>query len=190
MDDGQLQVDARLLHDGTESFDLLLAVAGALEVHAGGEVAAHDLQTRGIAAGIVVHNGVSGHVDAHIGGALIGAFAHDALHHGFEHGECFDVAVVVDGGLAVRLQMERVDDVRVVEVGGGGLVRDVHGMVQRKIPDGERLVFGVAGVDAALVLVVELRQARGEFAGAGAGRGDYDERSGGLDVVVLAVSVV
>lgn len=35
VDDGQLQVDARLLHDGTESFDLLLAVAGALEVHAG-----------------------------------------------------------------------------------------------------------------------------------------------------------
>ena len=159
-------------------------------MHGGGEVAAHDFRTRGIAAGIVVHNGVSGHVDAHIGGALIGAFAHDALHHGFEHGECFDVAVVVDGGLAVRLQMDRVDDIGIVEVDGGSLVRDVDRMVGRKIPDGERLVFGIAGVDAALVLVVELAQARGEFAGARAGRGDHDERPGGLDVLVLAVSVV
>ena len=63
-------------------------------------------------------------------------------------------------------------------------------MVQRKIPDGERLVFGIAGVDAALVLVVQLRQARGEFAGARAGRGDHDERSAGLDVLVPAVAVI
>ena len=41
-----------------------------------------------------------------------------------------------------------------------------------------------------MVLVVELAQARGEFAGARAGRGDHDERPGGLDVLVLAVSVV
>ena len=68
--------------------------------------------------------------------------------------------------------MERVDDIGIVEVDGGSLVRDVDRMVERKIPDGERLVFGIAGVDAALVLVVELAQARGEFAGARAGRGD------------------
>ena len=86
--------------------------------------------------------------------------------------------------------MERVDDIGIVEVDGGSLVRDVGRMVERKIPDGERLVFGIAGVDAALVLVVELAQARGEFAGARAGRGDHDERPGGLDVLVLAVSVV
>ena len=72
-------------------------------MHGGSEVAAHDLHAGGIAAGIVVHNGVSGHVDAHIGGALIGAFAHDPLHHGLEDGERLDIAVVVDRGFPVRL---------------------------------------------------------------------------------------
>ena len=86
--------------------------------------------------------------------------------------------------------MEGVDDIGIVEVDGGSLVRDVDRMVERKIPDGERLVFGIAGVDAALVLVVQLRQARGEFAGARAGRGDHDERSAGLDVLVPAVAVI
>ena len=67
---------------------------------------------------------------------------------------------------------------------------DVHGMVQRKIPDGERLVFGVAGVDAALVLVVELAQAGGHFAAARAGGCDHHDGPRRLDVLVLAVSVV
>ena len=55
--------------------------------------------------------------------------------------------------------MEGVDDIGIVEVDGGSLVRDVHGMVQRKIPDGERLVFGVAASMPRMVLVVELAQA-------------------------------
>ena len=86
--------------------------------------------------------------------------------------------------------MPRVDDVAVVEVGRRGLVRDVHGVLERQVPHREGLVLGIAGLHAALVLVVELAEARGELARAGAGSGHHDERPARLDVVVLAKALV
>ena len=63
-------------------------------------------------------------------------------------------------------------------------------MAQRQIPDRERLKLGVARAHAALVLVIELAQARGHLAAAGAGRGHNDEAARRLDVVVAAEAVV
>ena len=85
--------------------------------------------------------------------------------------------------------MVRVDDVAVVQVCGRGLVRHVHGVLQGQVPHGERLELGVAGVDAALMLVVQLREAHGELAGAGAGGRDDNEGLRGLDVLVLSEAV-
>ena len=86
--------------------------------------------------------------------------------------------------------MEGVDHVHIVQVGGGGLIGQVHGMLQGDVPDGEGLELGVTGVDAALMLVVELAQAGGHLAAAGAGGGDHHQRTGGLDVVVDAEALV
>ena len=63
-------------------------------------------------------------------------------------------------------------------------------MLEREVPDGEGLVFRVARVNAALVLLVELAQAGRHFAGAGARRGHDDNGAGGFDVIVFAVAVV
>ena len=63
-------------------------------------------------------------------------------------------------------------------------------MAQRQVPDRERLKLGVARAHAALVLVIELAQARGHLAAAGAGRGHDDEAARRLDVVVAAEAVV
>ena len=112
------------------------------------------------------------------------------LKHGVEHREDLHVAVIVDGGLAVGLQMEGVDHVHVVEVGGGGLIGQVHRVLQRQVPDGEGLIFGVARADAPLVLVIELAEAGGHFAAAGAGRRDHHDGAAGLDVVVSAQALV
>ena len=55
----------------------------------------------------------------------------------FEHRESFHVAVVVHGRLVVRLQMEGVDHVHIVQIGGGRLIGQVHGVAERQVPDGE-----------------------------------------------------
>ena len=86
--------------------------------------------------------------------------------------------------------MEGVDDIGVVEVGRSSLVSDVDRMCEGQVPDREGLELGVAGGSAVLVLVIELRQAGGKLARAGAGGGDHDERTGGLDELVLAIAVV
>ena len=86
--------------------------------------------------------------------------------------------------------MEGVYHVDVVEVGGGGLVGEVHGVLEGQVPDREGLELGVTGLHAALVLVVELGEAGGHLAAAGAGRRDHDEAAGGLDVVVPAEALV
>ena len=86
--------------------------------------------------------------------------------------------------------MERIDDIGVVEVSRGGLVGNIDRMRQRKIPDREGLEFGIAGGGTVLMLVIQLREASGELARARAGRRHDDERTGGLDKLVLAIAVV
>ena len=86
--------------------------------------------------------------------------------------------------------MEGIDHVDVVEVRRGGFVGDVDRVVQRQAPDREGLEFGVTGLDAALVFLVELAQADGHLAAAGSGGRHDDERPGRLHVVVLAEAFV
>ena len=86
--------------------------------------------------------------------------------------------------------MVGVNHVYVVEIDGRRLIGNVHGVVQREIPDREGLELGVARADAALVLVVKLAQAGRHFSAAGPRRGDDDERTARFDVVVSAEALV
>ena len=99
----QLQLEHRLLADGA----LTLAAQR-------GVVAADDLLAGGLADRLVVEDAVAGHVDAHVGWGFVRALAQDLLKGGAQHREDLDIAVVVDGGGAVGLQVERVDHVDVV----------------------------------------------------------------------------
>ena len=78
--------------------------------------------SRCIAADVLVGEAVAYHVDSHVGGRLVGILTVDALEEGVQHWEYFDVAVVVDRGTAIGLQMERVDHVDIVQIGRGSLV--------------------------------------------------------------------
>ena len=86
--------------------------------------------------------------------------------------------------------MEGVDHVHVVEVGRRRLVGEIHRVLEGEVPDGERLVLGIARADAALILMVELAQAGRHLAAAGAGGGDDDDGAARLDKVVLTEPVV
>ena len=63
-------------------------------------------------------------------------------------------------------------------------------MLQRNIPDGEGLKFGIAGLDAPQVVVIKLGQTGRHLAASGSGCGDDHQRSGGLNIVVAAVAVL
>ena len=65
--------------------------------------------------------------------------------------------------------MEGVDHVDVGQIGCRGLIGEVDRVLERQVPDRERLIFGVARVHAALVLLIELAEAGRHLAGAGAG---------------------
>ena len=109
---------------------------------------------------LVVDDAVARHVDAHIGrGIDTGLSPAICSKMARSDRENLDVAVVVDRGHAVGLQVERVDHVDVVQVGGRRLVGEVDRVLERQVPDGEGLEFGIACGDAALVLMVELAEA-------------------------------
>ena len=154
------------------------------------EVTADNLVAASFAADLVVADAVAHHVDAHVGGGLVGALAHDLLHHGLDHREGLHVTVVVDRDLVVGLEVERVNDVAVVKVGRCGLVGNVDGVLELEVPDGEGLKFRVAGVYAMLVLVEELREARGQLARPRTRSRDHHERARRLDKVILAKALI
>ena len=112
------------------------------------------------------------------------------MEHGVEHREDLHIPVVVHRGLAIGLQVEGVDHIHVVEVCRGGLVGQIHRVLQRQVPDGEGLVLGVARPDAPLMVVVQLTQAGGHLAAAGAGGRHHHDGAAGLDVVVFTQALV
>ena len=156
----------------------------------GREITADDLVLGGLAAHLVVADAEAHHVHTHIRRRLVGTFPVDAVKQGIQHRENLDVAVVVDGDGAIGIEMERVDHVHVVEIGCSGLVCHIDGMFQRQAPHGEGLKLGVARVDAAFLLVVELAEAHGHLAAARTGCRDDDQGPRGLHVVVLSKSIV
>ena len=86
--------------------------------------------------------------------------------------------------------MEGVDHVNVVQVCGCGLVGDVDRMAEGKVPDREGLELGVAGLNAAFVLLVQLAKAYCHLSAAGAGSRDNYQRLGCFYVVVLTEAFV
>ena len=121
---------------------------------------------------------------------MIGAAAVDALKHGVQNGKRLHIPVVVYGGNAVILQMIGVDHVHIVEIGCGGLIGQVHRMLQRQVPDGEGLKLGIAGVDAVEIFMIQLAQADRQLAGAGAGSRHHHQRPLGLHKLVFAKALL
>ena len=159
-------------------------------LHAGSIVAAENLPAGRITASRIIHDAVAHHVDAHIRGGLIGGLALNLLEDRVQDGEDLHIAVIVDGSLAVSLQMEGVDHIHIVQIRRGGLISQIDRMSQRQIPDGEGLKLGVTGLDAPLVVMVQLAQAGGHLAAAGTGRRDYHQGVTGLNIVVFTQALI
>ena len=84
--------------------------------------------------------------------------------------------------------MEGVYHINVVEVGSSRLIGDIHGVTERKVPDGEGLKLGIACIYSPLMLMVELRETGSHFAASGTGSCNDNELAGSLDIIVPAVA--
>ena len=139
---------------------------------------------------LVVDDAEARHVDPHIGGRAINRFAVDARQHGVEHRENFNVPVIVDGGLAIGLEVEMVNHIDVVQIGGCRLIRKVHRVLERQIPDGKGFKLRVSRLNPQLLVMVELAEAGRHFAAPRPRRRYNHQRAGGFDIVVSAVALV
>src|SRR5699024_7823877 len=95
----------------------------------------------------------------YVGGGGVRRGAGEPLQQGAQQREHLHVAVVAGDLLPVRRQVERIDEVEIVQIRGRGLVGEVHRVLERQVPDRERLELRVPGADPALMVVVDLREA-------------------------------
>ena len=180
----------QLVHDELLLVDLSRLAEPLTHQAGGGIVPADDLLLGSTTAGIVIYDAVARHIDAHIGRTFVGRGAVNALENGIEHREDLDITVVIDGGDTVGFQVERINHIDIVEVGGGGLIRQVDRVLEGEVPNGKGLKFGISGLDPALIFVEELRKTGGHFATAGAGGRNYHQRAGGFDVFILTKAII
>src|SRR5699024_11221875 len=96
---------------------------------------ADDLLAGGIAAYLIVDDPGPCEVHPHLGGGEVGAGAGQLLEQRADQREDIDVPVVAGHLGTVRGQMVRIDQVQIIEIGGGGLVCEIDGMFERQIPD-------------------------------------------------------
>ena len=86
--------------------------------------------------------------------------------------------------------MEGIDHIYIVQVGGSRFIGQIYRMLQRDIPDGERLEFRIACMDPPFMLMIELGKAGCHLSASRPGsRYDY-QRTGGLYVFVPPIPFV
>ena len=185
--DGQLV----FVHQQADPLDRLLGAVPRLVVAFGFIIAPDDLLAGGFPHDFVIDDPEPRHVDAHVRRRLIDALvARDLCQNRTDDRETLDVAVIIDRRLSVRLQVVRVDHIDVAEVRRRGFVCDVDRVAEGQVPDREGLKFCIAGADAPLILVIQLRQAGRQLPAARPRRRHDDERLRGLDVRVGAVAFI
>ena len=180
--------NVRLAQQKLKLFNLLCNVKPLSAVAEGFVIAADNFLLCGTAYSLVVKNAVACHVDAHVRRRLIWRIAVDVFKNRLKHRENFNVAVIVDGLDIVCVKVERVKHIHIVEVCGCGLIGKVDRVTERQIPDWKGFKLRVAGLNAAQVLVIELRKAGGHFSAAGAGGGNNNKSARGFNILVFAVA--
>jgi hypothetical protein len=73
-----------------------------------------------------------------------------------EYRKCLDIPVIVHGLFIIGLQVEGIDHVEVTDVGGCGLISEIDRMLQREIPNGESLEFGITGMHPMSIFMINL----------------------------------
>ena len=153
-------------------------------------IATNDFFSCGIANGIIIHNAVTCHINAHIGGRFIRRITADTAEHCIDYGKNFHVAVIVNGCLTVGFQVEGVDHIHIVQVCRSRLVCHIDGMLEGKIPNGKGFEFCISRTNTAFAIVVKLAHANRHLSATGTGCGNNHKGARGFNIVVFAVSLI
>ena len=180
----------RLLHQGAYLIDFSIIDSAVRHPAQRIIVPAHDFLLRCIAADLLVAHAVAYHIDTHVGRRLVRILAVDALENGIEHRKNLDVAIIIDRHLAIGLEMVRVNHVHIIEISRRSLIRQVQRMLERQIPDRERLELRIAGLDTPFVLLIELGQTHSHLSAARSRSRNRHERPGGRNVVIPSETVL
>ncbi len=181
---------SRLLHHHFLFLQLLgIAKLGNHPV-SGGEIPAYDFLSCSFGHRFFVIDAEAGHVDPHICGGGIGTASINLTEHLPEHGIDLHIAVVIHRDFPVGLLVPGIDHVYVVEIRCGCLICEIHGMIQRQVPDRKCFILCVPRFDPPPVFMVELGQTGCHLAGTRSRSRDHHERSGGLDIIVFAKSIL
>ena len=181
--------DSGLFHEELNLIDRSVARDSLREIVQRLIITPDDLLTGGFFAYFVINDAVSGHINAHICGRLIGVGMEELLKDRGENREYLNIAVIIHGGPAICLQMERVDHVHIIQICRGRFISQIHRMLERKVPDGEGLELGIARVNSARVFVIQLGEAGRHLAASGTGSRYDNQGPGRFDIIILAVSV-
>ena len=77
-------------------------------------IAANDLLFCSVTARLVITDTKACHIHTHVSRRIIGAGSPDTFHHRLQHGENFNITIVVDSADSVSFQMERINHVNVI----------------------------------------------------------------------------
>ena len=86
--------------------------------------------------------------------------------------------------------MERIDLIKVPDVGSRRFIGHIDGMLQRYIPDGKCLKFCVAGFDAPSVVMIKLGKTGCQFSAARARTCNDNQRFVSFNIFVDAVTFI
>ena len=153
-------------------------------------ISSDDFRSCRLTNRFIVKNTVPDHVYAHIRRGFIGGFPVNLLKHCVQHREYLYITVVVDGRFSIRLQMEGVNHIHIIQIRRCRLVCQINRVAQGNIPNGEGFKFRIARLHATLVFMVKLRKAGCHLAAAGAGCGDHHQRTLCLNIIILPEAVL
>ena len=186
-----LAVQTGLVHDLEASLHGLLGADSLGILACRAVVAPDDLLVGSLADNGIIADAETKTVDAHVGRRVVAERAAcDLVQDSLEKRISLHVAVVVYGDISCCSNIIMVNLVVVADIGRGGLVGDVHRMVDRQVPDRERLELGIAGLATLAELVIDLGKTGGELSASRARSRDDDNLGIGRDVGVGAVALV
>ena len=179
-----------LFHHKFELVDLILIGIALADLAQSIVVTANDFSIGGFANSGIVNDAVASHVHAHVRRSLVRRLSQNAGEESVQHREDFNVTIVVNRRLAVSFQMERVNHVHIVQVGGSCFVCKVDRVLERDVPNRERFKLGVASLDTALVFMINLREADGHLSTSRTRSGHHHEFARSFNKFIFAITVI